>query len=350
MTGTPLISVCIPAYNRASVLRELLESILTQDFGSYEVVICEDASAERSRIRQVVETLPPQWRVRTRYFENEANLGYDGNLRNVIDKATGEYCVLMGNDDVMCPGALKTIAAGLARHSDIGVVLRTYASFDSTPDEINQVFRYFESERVFEPGASTVAAFFRRSVVLPGMVLHRDSCRRYATDEFDGTLQYQLYLVGRILAERRGLFLPQILTLYRNHGTPYFGNSAAERGKFVPGVIVPEASLHFMASMLRIARAVEERTGLPVYHPIVRDLANYSYPFIAVQAQQPWRTFVRYCWNLGRLGFARYPLFHMYFVALVALGPRRVESLIRMVKKRLGHTPVIGGVYQGRAV
>jgi abequosyltransferase len=346
----PLFSVCIPAYNRSSVLRPLLDSVLTQDFDSYEVVICEDASPERARIREVVEALPEAWRDRVRYFENPRNFGYDGNLRNVIETARGEYCVLMGNDDLMCPGALKRIAAGVRSYAGIGVVLRTYASFDTSPDQINQVFRYFDRERLFEPGAQSIVTFFRRSVVLPGMVLHRADAVKHATGDFDGTLLYQLYLVGRIMAEKYGLFIPDVLTLYRNGGIPDFGNSAAEKGKFVPGIITPGASLHFMASMLRIAAAVEQRTGLPVYRPIVKDLSNYSYPFIVVQAQQPRKVFAQYCWRLGRLGFGRHPLFHVYLLALLLFGPRRMEWAIRVIKKRLGYTPALGGVYQGREV
>ena len=47
-------SVCIPAYNRANVLPELLESILIQNFRNYELVICEDNSPEREAIRRIV--------------------------------------------------------------------------------------------------------------------------------------------------------------------------------------------------------------------------------------------------------------------------------------------------------
>lgn len=350
LVSAPLLSVCIPAYNRASVLHPLLETVITQDFDSYEVVVCEDASPERSEIRRVVAALPEAWRARVRYSENDSNLGYDGNLRNVIQKSRGEYCVLMGNDDLMCPGALRKIASGVCSHQDVGVVLRTYASFDTTPDQINQVFRYFDRERLFEPGASSIAAFFRRSVVLPGMVLHRADAIKYATNEFDGTLLYQLYLVGRILETKRGLFIPDVLTLYRNGGIPYFGNSMAEKANFVPGTITPAASLHFMASMLRIASAIEQRCGLPVYRPIVKDLSNYSYPFIVVQAQQPSLVFARYCWKLGRLGFGRYPLFYIYLLVLVVLRPRGVDWMIRAIKKRLGHTPRLGSVPQGRPV
>ena len=49
------LSVCIPAYNRADRLPELLDSIVTQDYPHYDVVICEGASPERERIRAVVE-------------------------------------------------------------------------------------------------------------------------------------------------------------------------------------------------------------------------------------------------------------------------------------------------------
>jgi len=51
-----LISVCIPAYNRAAVLPELLDSILAQDFDDYEIVICDDCSRERDQIRAVVDS------------------------------------------------------------------------------------------------------------------------------------------------------------------------------------------------------------------------------------------------------------------------------------------------------
>ena len=52
-----------------------------------------------------------------RYFENEENLGYDGNIRNLVNRAEGEFCFFMGNDDIMCPGALGTAASIVHRYS-----------------------------------------------------------------------------------------------------------------------------------------------------------------------------------------------------------------------------------------
>lgn len=345
----PLLSVCIPAYNRVSVLPALLDSVLAQDFDDYDIVICEDDSRERAAIRAAAERYAAGHPGRIRYFENEKNLGYDGNLRRLVATASAEYCLFMGNDDLMCPGALAAVASAVKRHPDVGVVLRSYASFDEDPVAINQEFRYFDSERFFPAGATAIGTVFRRSVVISGMVVHRAEAERHATDRFDGILLYQLYLVARILVRMSAVFLPQILALYRNGGVPEFGNAEAERGKFVPREHTPESSLHFMRGMLAIADYVQREDGVAIYNTILRDIGNYSYPVLAIQADKPLAVFARYARDLGRLGLWRSPLFHLYFAALVTLGPKRVERIVQWVKKRLGHTPTLGNVFRGRA-
>jgi len=57
---------------------------------------------------------------------------------SAVEKATGEYCFFMGNDDVMCPGALENVAGVLERHQNVGLVLNNYAWFDSVPERVNQ--------------------------------------------------------------------------------------------------------------------------------------------------------------------------------------------------------------------
>ena len=169
-----LISVCIPAYNRASVLPALLDSLITQEYPHFEIVICEDQSPEREKIRETVVRYQAAYPGLIRFFENETNLGYDGNLRRLIERASGRYCLFMGNDDLLCPGALRVVASALERHPNVGVVLRSYAAFDESPEKIVQEFRYFPEETFFPAGEGTIATVFRRSVVISGMVVHRE--------------------------------------------------------------------------------------------------------------------------------------------------------------------------------
>lgn len=348
MSDTPLISVCIPAYNRAALLPALLDSIVSQTGVHYEVVICEDASPERERIRQVAEQYSIAYPGRISYHENSANLGYDGNLRRMIELACGEYVLFMGNDDLLAEGALVAVADAVRTYPNVGVVLRSYDSFVDDPDRPVQTFRYFDSESFFPAGAQTIVTFFRRCVFISGMVLRRESAHRHFTKHFDGTLLYQQHLVGQILASENGVYLPQILSHHRLGGTPDFGNSATEQGRFVPREQTPESSVHFMRGMLQIAADLERTLGLRLYKPILRDIGNYAYPILSIQAGNSRRIFLCYARDLAGLGLWRVPLFHVYVVGLLLLGRRNCDALIAEIKKRLGRAPVIGKVYSGQ--
>jgi glycosyltransferase involved in cell wall biosynthesis len=342
MTHRPLFTVCIPAYNRAALLPPLLDSILSQSFDDFEILICEDGSPERPAIAAVARQYGAANPNRIRYEENQTNLGYDGNIRRLVESAQGVFCVFMGNDDLMCAGALEVIAAAAAARTECGVVVRSYASFETDPTNIKQVFRYFPQTHGLPAGVDAVCTAYRRSVVISGMVVHRDAARAVATTLFDGTLLYQLYLVGMILRTRSVVFIPEVIALRRDGTPPDFGNSASERGKFVPRDQTPESSIHFMKGMLTIARHVESQTGLAVFESIRADIGHYSYPILAIQASRPTATFFRYSVALAGLGFWRYGLFHLYFVSLLVIGPSRSDRVINWLKRRLGHTPRFG--------
>lgn len=348
MSGIPHISVCIPAYNRAALLPALLDSIASQTGVYYEIVICEDASPEREKIRQVAERYSVAFPGQISYHENSVNLGYDGNLRRLIELARGEYVLFMGNDDLLAEGALAAVASAVRTHSNVGVVLRSYDSFDEDPNRPVQIFRYFDSERFFPAGAQTIATFFRRCVFISGMVVRRESSHRHATNRFDGTLLYQQHLVGQILVNENGVYLRQILSHHRLGGTPDFGNSAVEKGRFVPRQQTPESSVHFMRGMLQIAADLERTSGLQLFMPILHDIGNYAYPILSIQAGNSRRTFLHYVRDLARLGLWRVPLFHVYAVGLLLLGRRNCDSLIARIKNHLGRAPVIGKVYSGK--
>jgi abequosyltransferase len=344
------ITVCIPAYNRPELLPPLLDSILNQSFDSYNIVICEDDSPQRREIREVASRYRELHPGLIQYFENEENLGFDGNVRRLFEKADGEYCLLMGNDDLLCPGALATVASALARYAEVGVVMRSYATFEGDPVNIKQVHRYFDTERFFPAGTDTIATFFRRSVVLPGVTIHRESALQYATDKFDGTALYQVYLVANILANKNGVFLPEILALNRHGSIPELGHNPKERVGFVPTQQPPESSIYFVKGMLDIASYIEAERGIKIYEKILKDIGNYSYPILSIQAERKLSVFLRYAYRLAQLGFWKNERFYLYLLGLLILGPARMDDLVRLIKEKMGFTPVLGGIYSGRSL
>lgn len=341
------ISICIPAYNRVIYLAPLLRSIFDQGNFDFEIVIAEDCSPERDQITSTVKQFDAEFPGVIRYELNKENLGYDGNIRRLFELSRGEYCLFLGNDDLLAPNALQALAEILRRVGDCGVIVRTYATFEESPSRFKQIFRYFPNELVIPPGAQAIAIAYRRSVVIPGMVIHRESALSVSTDQFDGTLLYQLYLVGMILAKKSVIFTPEIIGLRRDGNAPDFGNSKSEQGKFTPKEQTPDSSLHFMVGMLEIAKYVQQSTGLAVYEPILSDIGAYSYPILSIQANKSKYVFLRYGIDLAKLGLWKHPLFYVYFSLLLILGVNGSDSLIKWIKKSLGYTPRLGRLSGG---
>jgi abequosyltransferase len=340
----PLFSICIPAYNRASHLTALLDSIYAQDCRDFEVVICEDASPERLQIAAIARDCAVRYPRSLRYHQNELNLGYDANIRRLVEQAAGEYCFFMGNDDLMCPGALSTVAGILERHTNVGLVLKSYAWFDESPAKINQEVRYFSEEHEFAPGRDAIRICFRRSGVISGYIVHRDSAHASATDKFDGTLYYQMHLTANALVDRCAVCTPQVLVLCRNGEPPEFGSSVSEKGKFVPGRYTPAARLQMISGALSIVRDLRDTRGVDVVDDVTHDYANYFYPYIKDQLNLRFEDFMHLYRGYGRMGFARYPMFHVYCFVGYLLGEQNFDAVTRLVRGALGRSPQFSSV------
>jgi acetyltransferase-like isoleucine patch superfamily enzyme len=117
--GKPLLSICIPTCNRASLLERMLvtlELALTEaPEASYEVVFRDNASTDHTAdiITQFGDRHP------VRYFRNEENIGLTRNLLSAPLDAAGEFVWLLGDDDLIAPQAFKTIFKQLEEHPDV---------------------------------------------------------------------------------------------------------------------------------------------------------------------------------------------------------------------------------------
>ena len=344
LLGTPVrISVCIPAYNRPAELRELLESIATQDCAPHEVVICEDNSPQRADIAAVVAEMQDGLGGRIRYFENAENLGYDGNYREFIRRATGDYCLVMGNDDVLAPGALATVADVVRRTPDVGVILRSLAYFRGEPARYHTISRYYPDELRFPPGLDTVTQFYRRAGFVSGLVFRREDALASATSRYDGLVYYQMYVVASILRHRPGVIVPEVLAYYREGAQKAFGTNPREQLRFTPGDqnAIPEA-LGLVECIFGIARGFDEQHATDLFRRVRRDFARHSLATFVHHGDQSWREYGQLYAGLWRMGLWRHPHFHASAAAVAVLGVHRVRRLTSLARRRLGYTPTPG--------
>ena len=91
----PFISICIPAYKKPEYVVRCLESIRKQDFKQLEVIISDDSPGED--IKHVIESYGQQLQVR--YFHNRPALKSPANWNAALQKARGDYLLLLHQDD-----------------------------------------------------------------------------------------------------------------------------------------------------------------------------------------------------------------------------------------------------------
>lgn len=336
------LSVCIPSYNRAKYLKQVLDSVLSQKEYLFEIVICEDVSPQRQEIGAIVQEYKNIHGDLIVYHENVTNLGFDRNLRQLLKTASGDYCVFLGNDDVLCPGALKNLSEVIERNDDVGVILRGYGWFNGTPDNVVQTVKYFPDERFMPAGLDSLTFFFRRSCVLAGLTVARQPALALESSEFDGSLFYQLHLVGNIILKHNGVFTPEIIALCRADEAPDFGHSSSEKGKYTPGEYTIDARIHMMTGIVTIAKSID-KNHKGALAGILRDIANYSFPWLAYHADKKPAVFKKYYQELGNMGLKAFPMFHVYYYLIRTVGAGTVEKMINFARNTLGYTPKLGG-------
>lgn len=135
-------SILIPTYNGAEVIRDTLRSLLSQSFQSFEIIIQDDASQDKT-----VEVIRAFNDPRIKIYINNENLGYSRNLESLSKKATGDIIYLMGQDDILGENALIDTYNAFKISDDIGAVARPYFWFDEKIEKPVRATRQLNSEK-----------------------------------------------------------------------------------------------------------------------------------------------------------------------------------------------------------
>ena len=94
MTDNPLVSICIPTYNRADMVGKAIESALDQTYQNIEVIVVDNASTDNTE--EIVASYDDP---RLKYFGNDENVGIFGNFNRCIDLYNGDFLHILHSDD-----------------------------------------------------------------------------------------------------------------------------------------------------------------------------------------------------------------------------------------------------------
>jgi glycosyltransferase involved in cell wall biosynthesis len=218
--GRPKVTFGLPVYNGELFISRTLDSLLAQTYQDFEIVICDNASTDRTQ--EIICHYAAQDN-RIRIYRNKKNMGATYNYNRVLELASGEYFKWIAADDVIRPEFLARCVEVL--DSDLSIVLvYSKAAFIDEDDRV--IYRFDDVMTIQNWPAQTVArtnqvleAIFRNgsaaNIIIFGLV-RTDALRaiRPLGNYFgpDFTIVTEMALHGKIQQESR------VLSFYRRHG------------------------------------------------------------------------------------------------------------------------------------
>lgn len=114
----PLFSILIANYNNGSSLMRAVESVRTQEYAHWEIIIVDDASTDDSS--SVYTQLQQDNRIHI--YHNEHNMGCGYTKARCAELATGDISGFLDPDDRLLPGALQAMVDVHTAHPEVSIV------------------------------------------------------------------------------------------------------------------------------------------------------------------------------------------------------------------------------------
>jgi glycosyltransferase involved in cell wall biosynthesis len=121
----PLVSVCIPTYNRRALLEETLQTLKNQTLEDYELIVCDDASADGT-----FEFLSSLRWPNLKVLRNSKNLNLPGTLTRLFLEANGKYIGMQHDHDLYHPNFLERMVELMERHPTAGFGCSAFDTLD----------------------------------------------------------------------------------------------------------------------------------------------------------------------------------------------------------------------------
>lgn len=206
MVTIPQVSIIMPVYNTAPFLREAMDSMLSQTFSDFELIVLNDCSPDNAE--EVLNTYNDPRIVR---YKGEKNVGLSNVLNIGIEMARGKYIARMDSDDISLPNRLQVQVDYLESNPEVDLVSVGMQLFGDK-DEIWIRDQDFEEMKI--------RAMFRSPVLHASSVWRKDSFEKEGLrfrQEMVPSEDYDLWTRALV----RGLKfanLPEVLYRYRIHG------------------------------------------------------------------------------------------------------------------------------------
>ena len=217
----PNISVLLPAFNAEKHIESAIQSILTQTYSNFEMIVLNDGSSDRTE--EIIQSFKDP---RIIYIKNQKNIGLVNTLNKGLKIAKGKYIARMDADDISYVDRFSKQYSFLENNPSYVICSSSRKDFNDFNTKVHISYMPVSDSAIrissiFSPPFTHPSAMFRKDVVLKNKLFY-DENFKYSED-------YDLWV--RLLIYGKGYNFNEVLLAYRNtpgsqtfNGTKDFGN------------------------------------------------------------------------------------------------------------------------------
>lgn len=201
MSTKPKVTVIMAAHNAGDYLSQSVNSILSQTYRSFELIIVDDGSTDSSVSAIEIQKLDK----RIKIIRNASATGPASARNKALDIAEGKYIAILDADDISTKNRLEVQSNYLDQRKDIHLVASRAIKIDSSGKVIG-LSRYY--------GPFTTTILKKRNAITHSSVMFRNTKMYRYREKFRFAHDYDLYL--QILSDGKKIkVLRQALVSYR---------------------------------------------------------------------------------------------------------------------------------------
>ncbi len=189
----PFFSIVIPTYNREKLIPATLESIFSQTFTDYEVIVVDNCSTDGTE--EMLKPLVQSGKIK--YIKHEKNYERARSRNTGMENARGEFLTLLDSDDFMYESCLADAAEFVKNNPDAKCFHNLYELVNDKKEVIYQ----YDFPPLDDQIKAIVAGNFMSCI---GNFIHRDIYTKYKFDTFQelsGAEDWDFWL--RVLADNK---------------------------------------------------------------------------------------------------------------------------------------------------
>lgn len=327
----PLVTIGITSYKRLFELKRCIESIRSEYPDEIEILVSEDHSPLSEEIEKMVADISAKSVFSISFYSNSRNLGYDGNLKAIIEKSKGKYVFFMSDDDMLVPNCLDNIITFLRNDSNYGVFYSPFV-YSST----GKLDRNHNKAMEIAAGEDNASKYIYDSILFSGLIFRRDYVVEFDASRFKNYNYFQVYLFLQMIYKYGGVYFKEPSVICVGDGENAYGisessggNSALANRKSV------KSNIEFNKTLILVIKVFDEENGTNVLASFARQYSLHSYSGLSIARGEGIQYYKEYWSLLNKLDIKLYPITKCYYIALLLFGRKISDFLLSGFRKLL---------------